>query len=158
MVGTCGGAPLTFPLQRSDLWLRVITPKATVHRFAVVHVRVRRRIFGAFDLIVHRDALPFPESEPRQPGNLWKPNAKDRDPDPGGPRILLRDPTPADRPTWTLPGTHSPLTVLDIVSLTHTQDWNYIVYPKPEVFKMPLPSLLDQIRLGPRQANREAVQ
>ena len=43
---------LMFSPQRSDLSLLVITPKATVHRFAVVRVRVKRGIVGALDLIV----------------------------------------------------------------------------------------------------------
>ena len=38
--------------QRSDLSLMVITPKATMHRFTVVRVRVKRRIVVALDLIV----------------------------------------------------------------------------------------------------------
>ena len=36
------------------------------------------------------------------------------------------------------------------------QDWAYTVFAKAEVFKMPLPDLVDQIRLGLRQANKKA--
>jgi len=46
------GPSLMFSPQRSDPSLLVITPKATVHRFAVVRVRVKRGIVGALDLIV----------------------------------------------------------------------------------------------------------
>ena len=43
-----------------------------------------------------------------------------------------------------------------MASLILIQDWTYVVFPKAEVFKMPLPDLVDQIRLGLRQANQEA--
>lgn len=91
-------------LQRSDLSLLVVTPKATVHRFAVVRVGVKRRIVHALDLIVRRGVRPFPESRPGQPTKPQKPNAKEREPDPGGPMILLHDPTLAGPQTWILPG------------------------------------------------------
>ena len=145
-----------FPLQRSDLSLRMITPKATVHRFAVVRTRVRRRIVGAFDLIVRRGVYPFPESKPRQPNKHGKPKVEDHGTNPEGPRILLHDPTLADIQTWVLPSTHSWPQIPDLSSLTFIQDWSYIVFPKAEVFKMPLPDLVDQVRLGLRQANQKA--
>ena len=44
----------------------------------------------------------------------------------------------------------------DLSSLTLIQDWSYIVFPKAEVFKMPLPDLVDQVRLGLRQVNQKA--
>ena len=36
------------------------------------------------------------------------------------------------------------------------QDWAYTVFARAEVFTMPLPSLVDQIRLGLREANQKA--
>ena len=40
--------------------------------------------------------------------------------------------------------------------ITLIQDWSYIIFPKPEVFRMPLPELVDQLRLGLQQANKKA--
>ncbi|KAF9648316.1 hypothetical protein BDM02DRAFT_3187273 [Thelephora ganbajun] len=124
--------------ERSDLSLVVITPKATVHRFAVVRVRVKRRIVGALDLIVRRGVVPFPGSKPKQPNKRWESNIKGHKPDSEEPRVLLHDPTFANSRAWILP------------------DWAYIIFPKAEVFKMPLPDLVDQIQLGLRQANQKA--
>lgn len=88
--------------QRSDLSLIVIIPKATVHRFAVVRVRIKRRIVGALDLIVRRGASPFPETNPKQ----WESKVKDKKLDLEGPRVLLHDPTLANHQAWILPGMH----------------------------------------------------
>ena len=93
-------ASFMFSLQLSDLSLLVIAPKVSVHRFAVVRVRVKRRIVGALDLIIRRGVCPFPESEP----GSKKPKAKDREPNPEVSRILLHDPTLADPRAWILPG------------------------------------------------------
>lgn len=79
--------------QRSDLSLKLITPKASVHRFAVVRVRVRRRVLSALDLIVRRGAAPPPRRQPKQPDK----------PDPEKPRILLQDPVLANHRSWVLP-------------------------------------------------------
>jgi len=124
--------------ERSDLSLVVITPKATVHRFAVVRVRVKRRILGALDLVVRRGAFPSPENKPEKTSKLEKPNDKDHKSDLEQSRVLLHDPALADSQVWILP------------------DWTYIMFPKAEVFRMPLPDLVDQVRLGLRQVNRQA--
>ena len=87
-----------------------------MHRFAVVRVRVKRRVVGALDLIVRRGAYPFPETEPRRPSKIGKPKVKDRKPDPEGPKILLYDPTLADPKTWILSSMHSQPTMLDVTS------------------------------------------
>jgi len=92
--------------QRSDFSLVMIIPKATVHRFAVVRVRIKRRIVGALDLIIRRGVFPFPKSKPDQSNKSWKPRVEDRKPDPKGPRILLYDQTLADPQAWILPGMH----------------------------------------------------
>lgn len=85
----------------------MITPKATVHRFAVVRVRVKRRIVGALDLIVRRGAFSFPESKLERTKKLREPEVKDRKLDSEGPKILLHDSTHADVRAWVLPGMHS---------------------------------------------------
>ena len=134
----------------------MITPKATVHRFAVVRVRVKRRIINAFDLIVRRGVIPFPENKPRRRSKPGEPKVRDHKPDSEEPRALLHDPTLAGHQAWILPGMHPQAKVLDITSLTLIEDWTYIVLPKGEVFRMPLPELVDQMRLGLRQANQKA--
>jgi len=116
----------------------VISPKATVHRFAVVRVRIKRRVLGALDLIVRRGAFPFPKSELRQLGKPQESEVKDHKLDSGKPSVLLHHPTLAGPQSWILPG------------------WTYIVYPKAEVFRMPLPDLVDQLRSGLQQVNRKA--
>ena len=93
--------------QRSDLSLIVIIPKATVHRFAVVRVRIKRRIVGALDLIVRRGAFSFPESKLERPKKHGEPKVKDCKLDSEGPKILLHDSTNADVRAWILPGMHS---------------------------------------------------
>ena len=147
---------LMYSLQRSDLSLIMVTPKATVHRFAVARVRVRRRIVGALDLIVRRGAFPFPEGSPKQSNKPGKSNGKDRKPDSEKPRILFRDSTLAGHQAWILPGMHSRVKTLDITSLTLVKDWTYTVFPRAEVFRMPLPDLVDQLRLGLQQVNQKA--
>lgn len=97
--------------------LVVITPKATVHRFAVVRVRVKRRVINALDLIVRRGAFPFPENRPKQSGRLGNPKVGDRKPGSEEPRILLRDQTMAGHQAWVLSGMHSQLKALGIASL-----------------------------------------
>jgi len=107
-----------FSPQRSDLSLVVITPKATVHRFAVVRVKVKRRVINALDLIVRRGVFPFPESKPKQSSGPGNPKVGDRKPGSEEPRILLRDQTIAGHQAWILPGMHSQAKVLGIASLT----------------------------------------
>lgn len=96
----------------------VVTPKATVHRFAVVRVKVKRRIINALDLIVRRGVFPFPERKPEQPNRLEKLKVGDRKPDSEKPKILLHDPTLAGHQAWILPGTHSQAKVLDEAFIT----------------------------------------
>jgi len=120
--------------KRSDLSLLTVIPKATVHRFAVVRGTVRRRIVNALDLIIRRGAAPFPESEPQQ----RKPEAKNNKLGSEGPKILLHNPTLADPQIWVLP------------------DWTYVVFPSAKVFTMPLPDLVEQMRLALQQANQKA--
>ncbi|KAF9781238.1 hypothetical protein BJ322DRAFT_1079903 [Thelephora terrestris] len=124
--------------ERSDLSLIVIIPKATVHRFAVVRVKIKRRVVGALDLIIRRGALPFPESEPTQLGRSRTPEVKDHKLDSEDPRVLLHNPTLADPQAWILP------------------HWTYIVFPKAEVLRMPLPDLVERLRSGLKQVNRRA--
>lgn len=90
-----------FSPQRLDLSVVMIVPKATVHRFAVVRVGIRRRIVKALDLIVRRGATPFPESKPEQ----QKSEVKNNKPGPEGPKILLQNSTLALPQIWVLPGT-----------------------------------------------------
>lgn len=90
-----------FSPQRSDLSLMVIISKATVHRFAVVRVGIRRRIVNALDLIVRRGATPFPESKSKQ----REPEVKNSKPGSERPRTLLHNPSLADPKIWVLPGT-----------------------------------------------------
>jgi len=107
-----------FSPQRSDLSIVVITPKATVHSFAVVRVRVKRRVINSLDLIVRRGAFPFPESKPKQSSGPGNPKVRDHKPGSEEPRILLRDQKIAGHQAWILPGMHSQLKALDIASLT----------------------------------------
>ena len=100
-------ALLMFSLQRSDLSLVVISPKATVHRFAVVRVRIKRRILGALDLIIRRGAFPYPKSELRQLSKPREFEVKDHRLDSGKPSVLLHHPTLGGPQAWILPGTHS---------------------------------------------------
>ena len=99
---SANGTLLILSFQRSDLSLQVITPKATVHRFAVVRVRVRRRIVSTLDLIIRRGAYPFPESKPGQTNKIGIPKFEDRKPGPEGSRTLLRDSTLVDPQAWIL--------------------------------------------------------
>jgi len=86
----------------------VITPKATVHRFAVVRVRVRRRVVGAVDLIVRRGVVPFSESIPKGSNKLEKSKGNNlKLEDSEEPKVLLHDSTLAGHQAWILPGMHS---------------------------------------------------
>jgi len=96
----------------------VVTPKATVHRFAIVRVKVKRRIINALDLIVRRGAFPSPERKPEQPSRLEKPKVGDRKLDSERPRILLHDPTLAGHQAWILPGMHLQAKALDGAFIT----------------------------------------
>ena len=111
-------ALLRFFLQQSKFSLLVIATKAAVHNFAVVRVRVKRRVVGALDLIVRRGAYSFPEGMSKQPSKVGKPDLKGRKPDSEEPGILLHDQTLANPQAWILPGMHSERTTLSTTSLT----------------------------------------
>jgi hypothetical protein len=100
-------ASLMLSPKLSDSSLSVITSKVAIHRFAVVRIRIRRRIVGALDLIVRRGAFPFPEDEPKKLGERSKPQVKNPKLDSETPKILLHDPAPANSKSWILPGIHS---------------------------------------------------
>lgn len=98
---------LTISRKRSNLSLTVITPKATVHRFAVVRTRTKRRIAGALDLVVRRGAFPLPEDRSKQSNKLSVPEVKNHKLGSRKPRILLHNKTLANPKAWILPGMHS---------------------------------------------------
>ena len=150
-------ASLILSPKPSDSILLVITSKVSTHRFAVVRTRIKRRITGAFDLIVRRGAFKPPEDEPKQLDKQWsKPGTKNHKVGAETPQILLHDPALVNSQAWVLPGMHSQRNVLDVTSLTLIQGWVYLVYPNPSVFRMPLPDLVNQLRLGLQQANLAA--
>ena len=149
-------ASLILSPQSSGLSLVVITSKATVHRFAVVRVRTRRRIIGALDLIIRRGVFPFPETRKHLRDEPPKAAVKDHKSNSEEHRILLCDSALADPKEWILPGAYFWWIVLGVIALTDILDWTYIMYPRAEVFRMPLPDLVDRLRLGLGQVNKSA--
>jgi hypothetical protein len=92
--------------KRSDFSVVVILSKVYVHRFAVVRVRIKRRIIGALDLIIRRGAFAT-EGEREQKDKPPEPKVMDLNPDSKMRKIISYHPALANHKYWIRPSMYS---------------------------------------------------